>query len=565
MSKSPAINEVPATVLRQGSGRRVYCLLLSGSQAQLEEFMGRRFPDHDWIMIGRTRLREAGFWGQIRVILRLRGEAFVIFVDSLADLEQPTLTAWSGALSRCRTTILADSGGAAMEYGRWSSWRLLPRTIVSGFCDSLVLIGVWVALKFSPRAKRTMLKMPESTDMDLAYLCPNPYGKVVEGGALSHMRGFLSGWASVGGRCEIFSGGPLPVQDFPVRVVVRKRTMFLFRESLLLSYNIGFAWAVYRLLRGRKVSAIYQRHGRFAVAGMLLSKILCVPLILEYNASELRMAAYGDAVRFARILRACEDAAIAQASLIVVVSETLRHELLGQGVDDERILVNPNGVDPDLFRPNAGGDRVRARMGLKPSDVVVAFVGSFSYWHGITVLEQAILRLLKSENQEIRFLLVGDGPLCADMRASIEPVGNGRVLFTGRILHEDVPAYLDAADILVSPHTRMPDGLPFFGSPTKLFEYMAMRKAIVASDLEQLSRVLRHRQSGWLVEPGNPAELTAAILLLAKDVELRETLGRNARSAALAHYTWRQNAGNVMHRARGTSVAATASLDPVLS
>ena len=85
------------------------------------------------------------------------------------------------------------------------------------------------------------------------------------------------------------------------------------------------------------------------------------------------------------------------------------------------------------------------------------------------------------------------------------------MIFTGALPHDKVAEYLDAADILVSPHIPMPDGSRFFGSPTKLFEYMAMGKAIVASRLEQLAEILEHDRTAWLVTPGNTEELAEAI------------------------------------------------------
>jgi len=75
---------------------------------------------------------------------------------------------------------------------------------------------------------------------------------------------------------------------------------------------------------------------------------------------------------------------------------------------------------------------------------------------------------------------------------------------------------------------------------------MAMGKAIVASRLEQLSDILRHGESGWLVEPGNVAELTQAIFFLAQEPRLRYVLGQNARAAAVAEHSWRGNVDRIM-------------------
>ena len=103
----------------------------------------------------------------------------------------------------------------------------------------------------------------------------------------------------------------------------------------------------------------------------------------------------------------------------------------------------------------------------------------------------------------LRFVLMGDGLLHGEMRSALAAYEKtGEVIFTGSLPSDKVAEYLDASDILVSPHIPMPDGSRFFGSPTKLFEYMAMGKGIVASRLEQLAEVLEHDRTAWLVTPG---------------------------------------------------------------
>jgi glycosyltransferase involved in cell wall biosynthesis len=87
----------------------------------------------------------------------------------------------------------------------------------------------------------------------------------------------------------------------------------------------------------------------------------------------------------------------------------------------------------------------------------------------------------------------------------------------------------------------MPDGSRFFGSPTKLFEYMAMGKGIVASRLDQLAEVLEHGRTAWLVTPGDPQELAAGILSLALNPAKRDALGAAARQAAVERHSWSRN------------------------
>lgn len=141
---------------------------------------------------------------------------------------------------------------------------------------------------------------------------------------------------------------------------------------------------------------------------------------------------------------------------------------------------------------------------------------------------------------QVRWLLVGNGPL----RETIEAVVGVR--FAGMVPHAEMPAYLAACDILVSPHGRQADGGEFFGSPTKLFEYMATGRPIVASRVGQIADVIRDEHSGLLVPPDDVEALCTAILRLVDDAHLRARLGRAAREAAETQHTWRQNAERVL-------------------
>jgi len=147
----------------------------------------------------------------------------------------------------------------------------------------------------------------------------------------------------------------------------------------------------------------------------------------------------------------------------------------------------------------------------------------------------------------VRFLLVGSGSLRAEVEKQLEvETKAGRVIFTGAVGHERVPRLLDACDALVAPHVPLADGSEFFGSPTKIFEYMAMGKAIVASRLGQIGEVLVDGETALLVEPGDVVELAAAMRRLIESPELRLSLGAKAREIAEREHTWTHNARRVL-------------------
>jgi glycosyltransferase involved in cell wall biosynthesis len=142
--------------------------------------------------------------------------------------------------------------------------------------------------------------------------------------------------------------------------------------------------------------------------------------------------------------------------------------------------------------------------------------------------------------------------------------GKRHVTLTGLVSQDEGARYLAAADILLSPHVPNPDGSRFFGSPTKLFEYMASGRAIVASDLEQIGDVLRPglhvnafpgkppaadaSEIAVLAEPGSVEELVTAIRWIAGEPEWRDRLAANARTRVLERYTWRHHVDAILER-----------------
>ena len=185
------------------------------------------------------------------------------------------------------------------------------------------------------------------------------------------------------------------------------------------------------------------------------------------------------------LLERYERLNLAAATRIFVVSQVERNNLERSGVAPEKIIVNPNGVDINSFRPDVGGPARRSELGVKRGEQLVGFVGTFGPWHGVLVLAQAIKLIPK--DVPARFLLVGAGALLGAMQNLLKAEEqSGRVIFQGGVPHDQIPALLDACDVLVSPHVPLAEGAEFFGSPTKLFEYMAMGKGIVPAGWARL-------------------------------------------------------------------------------
>jgi glycosyltransferase involved in cell wall biosynthesis len=345
----------------------------------------------------------------------------------------------------------------------------------------------------------------------------------------------------------VVSSDRLPGVTAPTDVI-QPETWFdgWLRELEDLAYNVGFFVGALHAARTSKPQAIYQRHTAFNCSGALLARLLGLPLVLEFNSSELWKGRYWGGLQRTREAALVERINLLSARRTVVVSRVLRDQLIAIGVPDETILVNSNAVDTTTFHPAIDGTAVRQKWGLGgPSTLVVGFSGTFGLWHGIPTVAAVLPRVIAAR-PDVRWLLIGDGPLRKLIDDPIEQHGLEGVVQPGLVPHAEMPAYLAACDILVSPHGRQADGQEFFGSPTKLFEYMAAGRPIVASAVGQIADVLRDEESALLVPPDDADALCRAILRLVDDQCLRQRLAAAARAAAEEHHTWRQNAERVL-------------------
>lgn len=545
----------------------VHLLCWSGSPEVAERAVRAHFPDSQIEVLNQREFRELGWRGQLRVLRKLHGRALVYFFSSVHDNRMPQILAWSGLAHHCKETVLAAVTGEWESYRRSDWLRMLPKLVLSAAWDVFVFAWTWLALHLIS-GKPVATGDDRRADIDLTYLFPVTLDPIEVGGAKTHIMGFLHGLAEKGGSCEIYSGRQIPIDEFPVTVISGRPRFYLFHELAALRFSWIFAWKMYWVLRRRRPRALYQRHRRYVIASALLSRCLRIPLVLEFNGFEAWAAQQWDPARFPGLLQLAEKFSVASASFVAVVSEVLRDDLIKYGIPSSRIIVNPNGVDPSRFRPGCGGAGIRARLGFQADDVVAGFVGTFSYWHGVQVLQEAILTVLGAAGRDsvldrLKFLLIGKGPFFEEMRKALQsnPRTSERVVFSGTIPHDQVPSYLDATDILLSPHVPMPDGKPFFGSPTKLFEYMASGKGIVASRLDQIAAVLEDRKSALLITPGSADELVSAMRELVTDQRLRERLGHQARRAVIDGFTWSHNAARVLDRLRPVSQTEALSSD----
>jgi glycosyltransferase involved in cell wall biosynthesis len=342
-----------------------------------------------------------------------------------------------------------------------------------------------------------------------------------------------------------------PERAPPTQASLKKKLLpkFLY-EFLELCYSVVEFVKLAKAVRQHRPDALYQRANIFMLSGVWTARFFAIPYLLEVNAPlALERGKFGG-LSWPRLAAWSEHLAWRAADYVLPVTGVLAQYLEEAGVQKERIVVAPNGVDLARLKPTESPDVAKQALGLGHG-LVLGFVGFVRDWHGL----DHIVDLLAQEPalRDARLLVVGDGPACNDLRAQAERLHIGeRVTITGVVAHDRLPNYLSAMDIALQPHVTP------YASPLKVVEYMALGRAIIAPDTDNIREVLEHDVDSVLFAPGDWKALSSAICRLANDRELRVRLGDAAAAKITARgLTWQSNAERVATLAQGAQARLT--------
>ncbi|MDT3670672.1 MAG: glycosyltransferase, exosortase A system-associated [Aromatoleum sp.] len=254
-----------------------------------------------------------------------------------------------------------------------------------------------------------------------------------------------------------------------------------------------------------------------------------------------------------RVSRALESFALHCADEITTICEGLRGDILMRGVRPDKVTVIPNAVDADAFGFGAEPDvALRSELGLD-GKTVVGFAGSFYGYEGLNLLVSAIARLV-GRFPDLRLLLVGGGVQEDALRRQAEAEGiAARVVFAGRVPHDQVQRYYDLIDVLAYP--RLPIRLTEIVTPLKPLEAMAQGRMFVASDVGGHRELVRHGETGFLFKAGSVDALVSSIAAVLEARDAWPAMREQARAFVERERTWANSVGryhDVYRRALAT-------------
>jgi PEP-CTERM/exosortase A-associated glycosyltransferase len=250
-----------------------------------------------------------------------------------------------------------------------------------------------------------------------------------------------------------------------------------------------------------------------AIAALRAGKKFGIPVVYEVRAFwEDAAVDHGTSTEYGlryRATRALETYAFRRADAITTICEGLRKDIVARGIPANKVTVIPNAVDIDKFAVGGMADlALKASLGLQDKRLI-GFIGSFYAYEGLDILLRAVPLMLERQ-PDLRVLLVGGGPQDTQLKQLAAELNIAdKVVFTGRVPHEQVQQYYDLLDVMVYPRLSM--RLTELVTPLKPLEAMAQGRLLAASDVGGHHELIEDGKTGVLFRAGDPQSLAEKV------------------------------------------------------
>jgi len=219
---------------------------------------------------------------------------------------------------------------------------------------------------------------------------------------------------------------------------------------------------------------------------------------------------------------------------VVVVTTAFKKYLIEHWqVPEEKILVVENGVDTNLFSKLPLDINLKRELGAE-GKFVVSYIGTIGNAHGLETMVEAA-SLLRERAPNVLFLLVGEGAEKQHLVSLARSRGLTNVHFVDQQPREKIPAYISASDacLVLLKRTELFKTV----LPTKMLEFMSCARPVILGVDGHARKVMEQANAGIFIQPEDPAALADAVVRLAADPGLRESLGRNGRQHVLQYFS----------------------------
>ena len=374
---------------------------------------------------------------------------------------------------------------------------------------------------------------------NFSYICADP-GIPVPGqkGASIHVASICKAFSQLGLGGDLYTIRPegeklgtIPIHamELPPR---KKHKSIEERESRLFLARLDHIDEVHDF--------VYERYSLWHPGGLYLARKHQVPFVLEVNSplaleskKYRQLANENLATGLSRLL-------LREADVVVCVSKEIQDWVVSERGHQEGVILVPNGVDQDVFKPSA----TKRPDSLPPDNIpLIGFTGTFRPWHGIQDLLTSFEYLVKDLGSDAHLLCIGDGPEKPAFEVNVQQKGlMDRVHFTGSIPHSAVGEWLGHCNLGVAPYPEMEE---FWFSPLKIYEYFSCGMPVVATNRGQIGDLVIDGR-GTLADSGDTRMFAEGMKKELSRLKVEPNAGDLCRKWVLENATWQMRAQQIL-------------------
>lgn len=281
--------------------------------------------------------------------------------------------------------------------------------------------------------------------------------------------------------------------------------------------SLTFFLSVFFYVIGKKVDIIYGRDSFLLLLGLFKKNIIFEAHVFSKNY-----------FLYSLFLKKSKG--------IVVITQKLKDLFIERGIPSTKIFIAPDAVDLKKFNIAETQEECRRKLNLLQGEKIILYTGHLYGWKGAQVLAKTSSYL--PEGVKVYFV----GGTKEDIQEFKIQASNVKIV--GHRPYAEIPYWLGAADILVLPNSGKEEISRHWTSPMKMFEYMAARRPIVASDLPSIREIL-NKENAVLIEPDNPEALARGMKEVLRSPQLSDKIVARA-FQDVQEYTWEKRVEKIL-------------------
>jgi len=388
--------------------------------------------------------------------------------------------------------------------------------------------------------------------MKILYFSPHPHiNMAAPSGPGTHIREVIEAFEAEGHEVVRFIQGGEKIEKANEKIAFKKRSWKRFIPSLIwetlrdlqmIRLDRKIEQRLVEYVAKEKPDIIYERSCYGMGAGLRAAQKMDIRYVVEMNAPYPEEKAHMQGKSLLQHYGTLhEKKQVLFAHRTIVVSTAMRDYLMRKTeIDVDKILVVANAVNPAQIVVNTAKQAaIRAHYNLTSEVTVFGFVGSIFPYHGVDIMIESFHEIVR-DHKDVAMLIVGDGEVLPQLQERVTELGLEHTIhFTGNVPHKEVYNYLSVMDVTVMARSN------WYGSPVKIFEYGAMKKAIIAPKVVPVLDVMQHEVDGLLIE-ANVEELTRSMQYMLHNPERRQNMAAVFHEKVMREHTWKRVAEQIL-------------------